>query len=71
MNEKQPDVKGTDPSPEGSEHGHTIYAYTTAGITEREGRVPTWLWVVVISLLIWGAYYIFTYWYDTYTTILK
>ncbi len=39
---------------------HPVYVYESAGITEREGRVP--LWLVVVSLMIWGPYYLFTYW---------
>lgn len=39
-----------------------VYSYESAGIAEREGSVPPWLWVVVASLLIWGAYYLVTYW---------
>ncbi len=42
--------------------GHSVYAYESAGITEREGHVPLWLWLVVVSLLIWGIYYLAAYW---------
>jgi hypothetical protein len=47
-----------------SEHvpEHSVYTYESAGIAEREGSVPIWLWIVVVSLLIWGAYYLDTYW---------
>ena len=41
--------------------GH-VYIYESAGIAERDGHVPTWLWFVVVSLLIWGVYYLVTYW---------
>lgn len=41
--------------------GH-IYTYESAGIAERTGNVPVWLWAVVISLVIWGVYYLVTYW---------
>lgn len=41
---------------------HPVYVYESAGITEREGQVPLWLWLVVVSLMIWGLYYLFTYW---------
>ncbi len=45
-----------------AEHVNFVYAYESAGITEREGNVPIWLWVVVVFLLIWGFYYLVTYW---------
>lgn len=41
---------------------HVMYTYESAGITERKGNVPVWLWIVVVSLLIWGVYYLVTYW---------
>jgi hypothetical protein len=44
------------------EQGHPVYTYESAGIAERQGNVPIWLWVVVVSLLIWGAYYLHAYW---------
>lgn len=40
----------------------TVYVYASAGISERKGNVPFWLWGVVVSLLIWGVYYLVTYW---------
>jgi hypothetical protein len=40
----------------------TVYFYASAGIAEHEGYVPTWLSLVVVSLLIWGLYYLITYW---------
>ena len=48
-------VRGRAPEP-------AMYAYQSAGIAERKGNVPIWLWAVVVSLLIWGAYYLATYW---------
>jgi len=42
--------------------GEPIYTYASAGIGERKGHVPIWLWIVVISLSIWGIYYVVTYW---------
>ena len=39
-----------------------VYTYERAGVAEREGSVPLWLWAVVISLLIWGIYYLIAYW---------
>jgi hypothetical protein len=40
----------------------SVYVYASAGIGERKGSVPLWLWGVVVSLLIWGVYYLVTYW---------
>jgi hypothetical protein len=39
-----------------------VHVYATAGIGERQGHVPWWLWLVVLSLSIWGIYYLVTYW---------
>lgn len=41
---------------------HSVYLYESAGIRERQGKVPAWLWVVVVTLAIWGIYYLVTYW---------
>ena len=41
---------------------HSVYFYESAGIAERDGHVPVWLWIVVVSLFIWGIYYLVTYW---------
>ena len=41
---------------------HSVYLYESAGIAERQGKVPPWLWMVAASLLIWGIYYLVTYW---------
>ena len=40
----------------------TVHVYESAGIAEHEGHVPLWLWLVAVSLLIWGIYYLLTYW---------
>jgi hypothetical protein len=39
-----------------------VHVYATAGIAERQGHVPLWLWLVVLALSIWGIYYLVTYW---------
>ena len=52
---------GSQPVPV-QEQGHSVYTYESAGIAEREGSVPIWLWIVVVILLIWGAYYLGAYW---------
>lgn len=38
------------------------YHFVSAGIRERPGRIPVWLLLVTISLLLWGSYYLATYW---------
>jgi hypothetical protein len=38
------------------------YIYASAGISERQGQVPVWLWAVVFLLLAWGIYYLVEYW---------
>jgi hypothetical protein len=40
----------------------STYTYKTAGITERAGYVPRWLWLVAAGLVVWGIYYLITYW---------
>ena len=55
-------VTRTQPHPEQAPPTHATYTYETAGITEREGHVPRWLWVVVVVLVIWGIYYLVAYW---------
>jgi hypothetical protein len=55
------EVAGPKPVPENLP-GESVYTYATAGIGERKGHVPIWLWMVVISLAIWGIYYLYTYW---------
>lgn len=42
--------------------GTPLYVYESAGVSERKGNVPIWLWLVVASLLIWGIYYLVAYW---------
>lgn len=38
------------------------YYYRDAGIVERHGRVPPWLWAVAAALTIWGIYYLVANW---------
>ena len=39
-----------------------VYLHTAAGLRGRKGRVPLWLWFVVVALAVWGMYYLMTYW---------
>lgn len=48
--------------PEKSPREPDQYLYQSAGITERPGHVPLWLFLVIIGLLVWGGYYLITYW---------
>jgi len=45
-----------------NEHDHDIHTYEYSGIQERTGKVNTWLIVVYAALLIWGVWYLFTFW---------
>jgi hypothetical protein len=45
-----------------SRQSDRVYTYQSAGIGERKGRVPAWLWVVAVLLVIWGLYYLIRYW---------
>ena len=38
------------------------YHFVSAGIRERPGRIPLWLVLVGIGLLVWGIYYLAKYW---------
>ena len=49
-------------APHGEAAGSSVYTYESAGIAERKGHIPIWLWLVVASLLVWGVYYLVTYW---------
>ena len=46
----------------GDAPGQAVYTYESAGISERKGNVPAWLWIVAVALVIWGIYYLVTYW---------
>jgi len=54
-------VTSRQPAP-GNTPDNPAYSYESAGITERSGNVPAWLWIVAVSLLIWGVYYLVTNW---------
>lgn len=60
QNDRKPAVERRMESVSGPDQA--VYLYESAGITERDGHVPAWLWLVVVGLLIWGLYYLVTYW---------
>lgn len=41
-----------------------ITHYEFSGIDERHGRIPAWLAVVYVALLIWMVYYLLRFWTD-------
>ncbi len=45
-----------------NEHNHDIHTYEYSGIQERTGKVNTWLLIVYAALLIWGVWYLITFW---------
>jgi len=51
-----------DPKIPPAETRDTVYLYETAGLRERHGHIPLWLWAVVVALSVWGVYYLITYW---------
>ena len=58
----KPNQEGRTESASGQVAEHSVYVYESGGISERDGHIPVWLWVVVVTLLIWGIYYLVTYW---------
>lgn len=40
----------------------STYVYRYAGIQERDGRIPLWLLMVCIGLIVWSIYYTIRYW---------
>lgn len=50
------------PKPSAAGAAEDIHVYEYSGIEERHGTVPAWLWVVIVSLLIWMVYYLVRYW---------
>jgi hypothetical protein len=47
---------------ESKAEGDQTYVYRHAGIREREGRIPLWLMLVCIGLILWSIYYAIRYW---------
>lgn len=38
------------------------FIYKDAGIRERHGYIPAWLWLVAVVLVVWGVYYTLHFW---------
>jgi hypothetical protein len=53
---------GTPPPAANNVPAESVYLYAAAGLGERKGHVPIWLWLVVFALSVWGIYYLVTYW---------
>jgi hypothetical protein len=54
-------MSDTQPPTEPAGEPHT-YRYEPSGIRERSGRIPAWLKLAVLGLIIWGLYYGIRYW---------
>lgn len=44
------------------EEAKEVYLYKDAELREQLGYIPFWLQLVAVSLLLWGLYYLVTYW---------
>jgi hypothetical protein len=55
---RQPEAAASPPPGEGEE----LESYAGGEILSRHGPVNRWLLCVYLGLLIWGIYYLFTYW---------
>ncbi|MEJ2652747.1 MAG: hypothetical protein P8173_13365 [Gammaproteobacteria bacterium] len=44
-----------------------VFRYHDADLLERHGYVPYWLKLVTVGLVIWGAYYMWAYWFPPST----
>ncbi|MBA5873241.1 MAG: hypothetical protein GDA66_01650 [Nitrospira sp. CR1.2] len=62
-NERKEDLRVEHQSkPRDDSEAEPPYVYRHAGIEERDGRIPVWLKLVVVGLLVWSAYYTIRYW---------
>jgi hypothetical protein len=52
----------TGPPQKETEGEGDVYLYKAAGLREHHGRIPLWLILVAIGLLVWGVYYMIRYW---------
>lgn len=45
-----------------SGHQGDVFYYKDSGIRERHGRIPPWLVLVAVALIIWSIYYVVAFW---------
>lgn len=50
------------PASDAEQPEDSVYRYRDSGIVERHGRIPLWLAVVAVSLIVWGIYYTIRFW---------
>ena len=50
------------PEKNNDDGSHEKYKYEDSGIQEKQGKIPLWLSLTAIGLLIWSVYYTITYW---------
>lgn len=66
-NQTSEDNTGPDDLARGQRENSQIkqaYIYKDAGLTERHGYIPYWLLLVAVGLVIWGIYYLVSYWHS-------
>lgn len=47
---------------DGDPYASGAYEYRDSQLREHHGHVPAWLWFVTGGLIVWGIYYLLTYW---------
>ena len=50
------------PENDHKEHSEEINHYEFSGIDERHGRIPRWLGLVYVVMLMWMVYYLIRFW---------
>ncbi len=60
-NNNKEEAKTKNPALEGTEK-EELFEYQASGIKERKGKIPLWIWSVTLVLIVWGIYYLVTYW---------
>ena len=56
------DPEASDRPPDGKHAKDAIYIYRDSGIRERHGKIPMWLKIVTLVLVLWSIYYTVVYW---------
>jgi len=52
------------PETEHKDDSTGVHHYEFSGIDERRGRVPVWLGLVYVVMLMWMVYYLIRFWTD-------